>query len=100
MKILWKYLRPHTGLIILALSLAGVAQLLSLIDPIIFGKIIDDYANNILNKPENELVKGVLFWLFIALGIALLARLARKLPGVCDATGSAEIRDADIQRRT
>jgi ATP-binding cassette subfamily B protein len=77
MKILWKYLRPHTGLIILALSLAGVAQLLSLIDPIIFGKIIDDYANNILNKPENELVKGVLFWLFIALGIALLARLAR-----------------------
>ena len=77
MKILWKYLRPHSGLIILALSLAGVAQLLSLIDPIIFGKIIDDYANNILNKPENELVKGVLFWLFVALGVAFMARLAR-----------------------
>jgi len=77
MKIIWKYLRPHSGLIILALVLAGVAQLLSLIDPIIFGKIIDDYANNIRNRAEEELVKGVLFWLLIALGVALLARVAR-----------------------
>ncbi|PSK90161.1 ABC transporter ATP-binding protein [Taibaiella chishuiensis] len=77
MKILWKYLRPHSRLIILALLLAGIAQLLTMIDPIIFGKIIDDYANNRQHKEQQDLVQGVLFWLFVALAIALLARLAR-----------------------
>ncbi len=77
MKILWKYLKPQRTYIYIALLLAGVAQLLSMIDPIIFGKIIDDYANNRDGRSEEELIKGVLFWLFVAIGIALLARLAR-----------------------
>ena len=77
MKILWTYLKPHRGLIILSLSLAGVAQLLTLVDPIIFGKIIDDYATNPGTKTENELVRGVSFWLGVAVVIALLARLAK-----------------------
>ena len=77
MKILWTYLKPHRWFIILSLSLAGVAQLLTLVDPIIFGKIIDDYTTNTGTKTEAELVKGVSFWLAIAVGIALLARLAK-----------------------
>ena len=77
MKVLWTYLRPHRGLIILSLSLAGIAQLLTLIDPIIFGKIIDEYATRPSDKTPDELVKGVLFWLGVAIGIALLARLAK-----------------------
>ena len=48
-----------------------------LIDPIIFGKIIDDYAMAPGNRSRKELVNGVLFWLGIAIGIALLARLAK-----------------------
>jgi len=77
MKILWKYLKLQQWIIVLALSLAGVGQLLNLIDPIIFGKIIDDYAIKPGNRTENELVTGVLFWLGVAIGIALLARVAR-----------------------
>jgi len=77
LKILWTYLKPHRWLIILSLSLAGVAQLLTLVDPIIFGKIIDDYATNPGIKTQSELVKGVSFWLGIAVIIALLARLAK-----------------------
>jgi ATP-binding cassette, subfamily B, bacterial len=77
MKILWKYLRPNKGLIILALLLALAAQLLNLIDPIIFGRIIDDYASGHGTLPENELVRGVLFWLALAIGVALMARLLR-----------------------
>ena len=77
MKILWTYLKPHRWFIILSLSLAGVAQLLTLVDPIIFGKIIDDYTTNTGSKTEAELVKGVSFWLAIAVDIALLARLAK-----------------------
>src|SRR5665647_218296 len=77
MKILWKYLKPQQWLIILSLTLAGFSQLLSLVDPLIFGKIIDEYATQTGNRSENELVKGVLWWLGIAITIALLARIAK-----------------------
>ena len=75
MKILWKYLKPYHGWIILSLALAGLAQILSLYDPVIFGNIIDEYALNPGTKTEDELVRGVAFWLAIAVGIALAARV-------------------------
>src|SRR5580765_459777 len=77
MRILWQYLKPHKSIIFFSLLLAGVAQLLSLVDPIIFGKIIDEYSTNKHNLPQNKLVSGVLFWLGIAIAIAMLARLAK-----------------------
>lgn len=77
MHILWKYLRPHRWLIALSLLLAGIAQVLSLIDPIIFGKIIDDYVGQSNTRPRNELIKGVLWWLGLAIAIAMVARVAR-----------------------
>jgi ATP-binding cassette subfamily B protein len=61
----------------LSLILAAVAQTLTLFDPVIFGKIIDDYALNPGDKSENELINGVLFWLVIAICVAILARLAK-----------------------
>ncbi len=77
MKILWTYLKPHQWLIVFSLLLAGISQLLMLIDPVIFGKIIDDYAIQPGNRSEKELVNGVLFWLGVAIAIALLARIAK-----------------------
>jgi ATP-binding cassette, subfamily B, bacterial len=77
MRILWKYLRPHRALIIISLLLAAVAQLLNLFDPVIFGKIIDQYATNKNNLPEKELIQGVVSWLSLALGIAVLAKLCK-----------------------
>ncbi|MFT3935317.1 MAG: ABC transporter ATP-binding protein [Chitinophagaceae bacterium] len=77
MKILWKYLHPQRWLIVISLVLAGISQLLSLVDPLIFGKIIDGYATHPGNRPEKELVQGVLVWLGIAIAVALLARVAK-----------------------
>ncbi len=77
MRILWKYLKPERRLIFFALILATVAQLLTLIDPIIFGKIIDDYATTPNTMSQDEQIRGVLFWLAVAIVIALAARLAR-----------------------
>jgi ATP-binding cassette subfamily B protein len=77
MHILWKYLHPQRWLVLLSLALAAVAQVLSLIDPVIFGKIIDDYAGKINLRPRSELIQGVLWWLVIAVGVALLARVAK-----------------------
>ncbi len=76
MNVLWLYLKPYRWWIFLALALAGIAQIMSLYDPVIFGKIIDQYAFNPKKMTESALVHGVLFWLSIAVGIALLARLA------------------------
>ncbi|SKD01003.1 ATP-binding cassette, subfamily B [Chitinophaga ginsengisegetis] len=77
MKVLWNYLKPHKWLVILSLLLAGVSQVLVMTDPLIFGKIIDDYAGKVNSIPEKQLVNGVLFWLGVAVVIALLARLAK-----------------------
>lgn len=77
MKIIWKYLKPQKWIVVLALTLAGASQLLNLVDPIIFGKIIDNYAVQPGNRTESELIRGVLFWLGLAIAIALLARITR-----------------------
>lgn len=79
MHLLWTYLKPHRSLAFVALLLAGVSQVLALVDPIIFGRIIDEYAINRAGKTEHELVTGVLGLLGLAVGIAILSRLARAL---------------------
>jgi ATP-binding cassette subfamily B protein len=76
MRIIWKYLKPFRGLLFLAMGLAAIAQVLELIDPIIFGKIIDNFAINTGGRSGQELVRGVLALLALAVGVALLARLA------------------------
>ena len=83
MQILWKYLSPLRGWLALSLGLAGAGQILELVDPLILGRIIDEYALNPAGLPESELVRGVLVWLLIAVGVALLARLARTLQDYC-----------------
>lgn len=75
MKVLWTYLKSYRYWILLALLLAGIAQILVLYDPIIFGKIIDRFALHPGTQTEDDLVKGVIYWLGIAVGIALAARL-------------------------
>lgn len=79
MKILWKYLRPYRGLIGISLGLAAAAQLLSLVDPVIFGKIIDQYATHRDGLTEQQLVRGVLSWLALAVGVALLSKVFKSL---------------------
>ena len=77
MRMLWRYLSPHRGLIALSLLLAGLAQVLALVDPIIFGWIIDRYATNRDGRSADELVTGVLGLLALAVGVAIASRLAK-----------------------
>lgn len=77
LKILLRYLRAHVGLLLLSLLLAATAQVLAMIDPIIFGKIIDTYGSPSPGMARNELVGGVLRWLALAVALALGSRLAR-----------------------
>src|SRR4051812_1683458 len=77
MKIFWNYLKPYKWMASLSLVLAALAQALGFLDPVIFGKIIDNYALHATGKTERELVTGVLWMLLLAVAIALAARLAK-----------------------
>lgn len=79
MHILWTYLKPHRALALLALVLAGASQVLALIDPIIFGKIIDGYAVGKPGMSDDERVTGVLWLLALAVLVAVGSRLAKAL---------------------
>ena len=65
MKIIWKYLKPFRRWLWLAMALAGLAQVLTLIDPVIFGKIIDEYAVNPGGGTESEFMRGAVWWLAV-----------------------------------
>jgi len=77
MKILWKYLRPYQWLAILSMVLAAIAQALNFLDPVIFGKILDNFALNTGSKTEEELVSGVLRLLGLAVLVSIAAKLAK-----------------------
>lgn len=77
MTILWTYLKPYRWLAVLALALAGIAQILALVDPIIFGKLIDEYATNPGRKTDSEKINGVLFLLGLAVGVAVLSNITK-----------------------
>src|SRR4029079_4182519 len=74
--ILWRYLRPHRGLLILAFALATAAQILSMVDPVIFGRIVDRVTGPSVQSSKARL-HGVLGLLGLALAVALAARVAR-----------------------
>lgn len=77
MRILWNYLKPYQWIAVLSLLLAGVSQVLALVDPIIFGKIIDDYATQKEAKTDAELVSGVLVLLALAVAVTVLSRFTK-----------------------
>ena len=77
MRIIWRYLEPYRWWIVLALGLAGLAKALALLDPLIFGWIIDRYVEHPGSRTESELVNGVLGLLALAIGIAIASRIAR-----------------------
>lgn len=82
MKILLQYLKPHRALVFLVLFLAAVNIGFSLIDPIIFGKIIDlatKYTNNSNAYPSfwGDFVGPVLTLLGASIGVAMVSRIAK-----------------------
>lgn len=79
MPILWKYLKPQRWLALLALLLAGASQVLMLFDPIIFGWLVDGYANQRGVKSDAELVNGALRLLALAVAVALASRACKAL---------------------
>jgi len=95
MKILFKYLRPHRFLVGLVLLLAAINIGFSLVDPIIFGKLINlatyhqtKHAFNwdeflfakipTINKAgKGEILYGVVWLLVASISVAMISRIAK-----------------------
>ena len=83
MKILFKYIRPYRPLVLLAFVLAAINQTFSLFDPMIFGKLIDQFAKspfmdaNGNARDEAAFLKGVGNMLLLLVGTAMVSRIAK-----------------------
>jgi ATP-binding cassette subfamily B protein len=77
MKLLYSYLRQYTGLVALALLLATINQVFSLLDPLIFRHVIDQYATRFSEYTTSEFFKGVSLLLAAAVGVAFISRVAK-----------------------
>src|SRR5712691_6456422 len=77
MKILYSYLRNYRGLIALALVLATINHVFSLLDPLIFRYVIDRYATRFAEYTTGQFFRGVSLLLAAAVGVAFISRVAK-----------------------
>jgi ATP-binding cassette subfamily B protein len=77
MRILFGYLKQYRLLILLALLLAAINQVFSLLDPLIFRHIIDRYATRYDQYSTGQFIRGVLLLLGAAVGVAFVSRVAK-----------------------
>src|SRR5438874_1869955 len=82
MKILFTYLKPYKGLVFLVLLLASLNIGFSLVDPIIFGRLIDlatRYTQNKAAYPSFlwSFAGPVLTLLGASIGVAMISRISK-----------------------
>lgn len=91
MKLLFSYLKPYRWRLALAMLLASINQIFSLMDPYIFGKIIDfvfasgDFGKTgaekgiLLKKliADHQFIVGMMWLLLASIGVAMVSRIAK-----------------------
>src|ERR1700712_4611908 len=110
MRTLLKYLAPYKWMVALALLLAAINQTFSMLDPYLFGKMLDKfgvhpyeyghYVNQIVRKadgntqtvkkfvPEGtrnqgDFVWGLMSYLGMLIGVAMVSRIAKAFQDYC-----------------
>lgn len=77
MKILLHYLGRYKKLVAFCLILAIINQVFSLLDPMIYGKIIDRFAKNPGDYTQQAFIEGVLLLIGASIGVAMVSRIAK-----------------------
>src|SRR6059036_1148889 len=77
MKLLFGYLRQFRFLVALILVLAAINQIFSLLDPVIFRHVINDYATRYSEYTTGQFFRGVGLLLAAAVGVAFVSRVAK-----------------------
>src|SRR5438094_3330902 len=77
MKLLYSYLKQYWQLVALTLVLASINQVFSLLDPLIFRYVIDNYATKYQQYTTSQFIRGVSLLLAAAVGVAFVSRVAK-----------------------
>jgi len=77
MQILYSYIKNYWKTLLLALGLATINQVFSLLDPLIFRYVIDGYATKFDQYTLSQFIKGVSLLLGAAVGVAFISRVAK-----------------------
>jgi ATP-binding cassette, subfamily B, bacterial len=77
MKLLINYLKRYKWLVLLALVLAAINQVFSLLDPLVFKHIVDNYAANPHNYTKAQFLRGVGGLILLSMGFAMMSRIAK-----------------------
>src|SRR4051812_21503271 len=77
MGILFEYLKKYRLLVVAVFVLAAINQIFSLLDPVIFRHVIDDYATRYKEYSTAEFFHGVGLLLLAAVGTAFVSRVAK-----------------------
>jgi len=77
LKNIFRYLKEYRWLLVFALVLATINQVFSLLDPLIFRIIVDNYATKFSALEEGVFFRGIMLLLFAAIGAALISRIAK-----------------------
>lgn len=77
MKILFRYLKENTSLIILTLSLATISTVFSLMDPMIYGQIINKVQAHLSDKEVGNIISQILGLLLAVVGVAMVSRISK-----------------------
>ena len=77
MKLLLNYLKDYRKLVILALVLAAINISFSLIDPLIFRHILDDYVSEFHTITSSDFFSGVGKLVLLMMGAAFVSRVAK-----------------------
>ena len=77
MQLLLSFVKKQKKILGLALFLATINQVFSLLDPQIFRLIVDRYATHISDFSQAEFLQGVVMLLLASMGIVLISRIAK-----------------------
>jgi ATP-binding cassette, subfamily B, bacterial len=77
MKLLYSYLKQYQKLVFIALILAAINQIFSLLDPLIFRYSIDNYVTKFDKFTFPQFFRGVGLLLLAAMGAAMVSRIAK-----------------------
>jgi len=98
MRTLLKYLAPYKWMVALALILAAINQTFSMLDPYLFGKMLDRFgvhptefghyeANKVFKaegpRSQSDFVWGLMGYLGMLIGVAMVSRIAKAFQDYC-----------------
>ncbi|MEO7960027.1 MAG: ABC transporter ATP-binding protein [Ginsengibacter sp.] len=72
-------MKPYKWLIALALGLAAINQVFSMLDPLIFGKMFDKFVVHPHqdDRTQSEFIGGIMKYLGMLIGVAMISRIAK-----------------------